>query len=145
MSDDALEVSVHIAATPQTVFGFFTDPAKYTQWMGTSAQFEPECGGTYRVHMREGVEAQGEFLEVEPPSRVVVSWGWVGDPLVPPGSSKVEVTLRPDDGGTLVTLRHHGLPSVEQRDHHRQGWEVYLTRLATRVSGGDPGPDPNAG
>jgi hypothetical protein len=31
-----------------------------------------------------------------------------------------------------------------QREHHRDGWRVYLDRLATRATGGDPGPDPNA-
>jgi uncharacterized protein YndB with AHSA1/START domain len=145
MSDDVLEVSVHIAATPETVFGFFTDPGKYAEWMGSSAHLEPEPGGIYRVHMREGVEALGEFLEVEPAGRVVFSWGWAGDPVVPPGSSRVEVTFRAEAGGTLVTLRHRGLPSAEQRAHHRAGWAAYLDRLAARATGRDPGPDPNAG
>jgi hypothetical protein len=41
-------------------------------------------------------------------------------------------------------LRHHDLPDDEQRLHHTAGWEMYLGRLVVRLSGGDPGPDPNA-
>jgi len=53
------------------------------------------------------------------------------------------VTLEAVDGGTRVVLRHHDLPDDEQRENHRKGWTLYLDRLTTRVTGGDPGPDPN--
>lgn len=143
-SPDVLEVTVHIAAAPETVFPYFTDPSRYVQWMGTSAILEPAPGGCYRVRMRDGVETRGEFVEVDPPHRVVFTWGWTHDEAVPPGSTRVEVTLREEDGGTRVILRHHGLPDDAQRAHHRRGWDVYLGRLDVRATGGDPGPDPNA-
>ena len=138
-----LEVSVHVAAPPQTVFAYFTDPARYVQWMGNHATLEPVPGGTYRVRMRDGVEAAGEFVEVDPPHRLVFTWGWTHDHAVAPGSTRVVVTLEEEDGGTRVVLRHHDLPDDGQRDHHRKGWEAYLERLSVRVPGGDPGPDPN--
>ena len=72
------------------------------------------------------------------------TWGWTQGPPVPPGSSRVDVTLEPEEGGTRVVLRHHGLPDDDQRRHHAGGWQMYLSRLATRVTGGDPGNDPNA-
>jgi uncharacterized protein YndB with AHSA1/START domain len=86
--------------------------------------------------------AQGEYIEVVPNSRVVFSWGWEGDgsPL-PPGASTVEVTLEPDGEGTIVRLRHLGLPG-DQRDAHSEGWDHYLARLVVAGAGGDPGPDP---
>ena len=139
-----LEVSVHIEATPDTVFAFFTDPTKYVQWMGTSAQITPTPGGEYRVHMRDGVETSGEFVEIDPPKRLVFTWGWAHDAAVPPGSTRVEVTFEPDETGTRVVLRHHDLPSAEQIEHHREGWALYLDRLALSATGRSPGPDPNA-
>ncbi len=140
---DVLEVSVHIAALPETVFPYFTDPARYVQWMGTQAELEPHPGGVYRVTMRGGVQASGEFLEVDPPRRLVFSWGWNHDHAVAPGSTRVEVILTAEDGGTRVVLRHEGLSDAEQRTHHRGGWDLYLGRLSLSATGLDPGSDPN--
>jgi uncharacterized protein YndB with AHSA1/START domain len=141
---DPVEVSIHIAARPETVFEYFIDPARYVQWMGTQASLEPVPGGRYQVTMRDGVEAAGEFVEVDPPHRIEFTWGWTRDPVVAPGTTRVVITLIEEDGGTRVVLRHHGLPDDAQRDHHRKGWERYLSRLAVGTTGGDPGPDPNA-
>jgi hypothetical protein len=56
----------------------------------------------------------------------------------------VVVTLEENAGGTLVTVRHHDLPTDELREGHRVAWQTYLNRLAVRIAGGDPGPDPHA-
>jgi uncharacterized protein YndB with AHSA1/START domain len=141
--DDVVEVSVYIAARPETVFPYFTDPGRYVQWMGRDAMLQPVPGGTYHVVMQDGVEAAGEFVEIDPPHRVVFTWGWTHDPAVPPGTTRVVVTLHAEQDGTRVVLRHHDLPDDGQRDHHRKGWELYLSRLQLRGRGGDPGPDPN--
>ena len=138
-----LEVSMHIAALPETVFPYFTDPARYVSWMGSRAELDPRPGGIYRVVMGNGVEASGEFLEVDPPRRLVFTWGWSHDQAVPPGSTRVEVTLTEEDGGTRVLLRHAGLPDTSQESHHRAGWEIYLGRLSLTATDRAPGPDPN--
>jgi uncharacterized protein YndB with AHSA1/START domain len=140
---EVLEVSIHVEATRETVFPYFTDPVRYAQWMGTDVVLDAVPGGTYRVRMREGLEASGTFVEVDAPNRLVFTWGWVGEPSLPPGSSRVEVTLNQEHGGTRVVLRHHGLPSADQRDHHRSGWDMYLARLGEVIAGGEPGRDPN--
>jgi len=126
MADDGVvEVSVYIAARPETVFPYFTDPGRYVQWMGRDAMLQPVPGGSYRVFMQHGVEAAGEFLEIDPPRRVVFTWGWTHDPAVPPGTTRVVVTLHAEQDGTRVVLRHHDLPDDGQRDHHHKGWELY--------------------
>lgn len=140
---EVVEVSIYVGAPPDIVFSYFTDPVRYTEWMGSSAKLEPTPGGIYRVSMRDGVEVVGEFLEVDPPRLVVFTWGWSRDPVVAPGSTRVVVTLDPEGAGTRVLLRHHDLPDDAQRAHHRGGWEMYLNRLGLRIAGTDPGPDPN--
>ena len=107
--------------------------------MGIDAALDPVPGGEYRVGMRGGVQASGVFLEIDPPRRVVFTWGWTGDHRVPPGTTRVVVTLSAADCGTLVVLRNHGLPNDEQRTQHRGGWLLYLGRLHIRAAGGDPG------
>ena len=144
MNASPLEVTTHIAAPPEQVWPYLTDPARYALWMGTDVTLSPTPGGLYKVHMREGIEAEGEFVEIDPPHRLVFTWGWHDNPVVPPGSTSVEVTLEATEDGTLVRLTHHGLPDPESVAHHRQGWETYLPRLAVVATGGDPGTDPNA-
>ena len=146
--DEAVEREVRIAARPETVFEFLVDPEKQVLWMGRRAELDARPGGIYRVEINDQAVARGEFVEIVPPSKVLMSFGWEGQQAaqgehgVPPGSSRVEVTLEPDGDGTLVRLRHYDLPE-QARDMHGQGWELYLGRLATAASGGDPGPDPN--
>lgn len=86
----------------------------------------------------------GEYLEVEPPRRVVFTWGWDReDTSIPPGTTTVEITLTSSDGGTRLRLVHRGLPD-DVRKEHDEGWAHYLARLAIAGAGDDPGPDPLA-
>jgi uncharacterized protein YndB with AHSA1/START domain len=141
---EAIVREVRIDASPETVFDFFTDPAKMVRWKGVTATLDPRPGGVYRVQMNEQAVALGEYVEVDPPNRVVFTWGWAGDDaLTPPGSSTVEVTFTPDGDGTLVRLVHTGLPSPESAEAHGHGWDQYMPRLAIAAAGGDAGADPN--
>ena len=90
--------------------------------------------------MPSGDRVRGEYLTVEPPTRVVFTWGFEGSSDLPPGASTVEITLRADGDGTIVRLRHERLPSDESRQQHAIGWQHYLERLALVASGTDPRP-----
>jgi uncharacterized protein YndB with AHSA1/START domain len=139
----AIEREISIAASPETVWGFLVDPMKATRWMGQEAFFDPRPGGEYRVQVVNET-AVGEFVELDPPRRMVFTWGW--DPGmvvgVPPGSSTVEIDLLPEGDGTMVRFRHSGLPNEEAVQRHGHGWDHYLPRLQTAAQGGDPGRDP---
>jgi uncharacterized protein YndB with AHSA1/START domain len=162
----ALEYEIEVAASPQTVFAFFTDPAKMVRWMGTQATLDPRPGGICRIEFQP-LEAKvddfrallgapelpgrrgdlrgvmtGEFLEVEPHRRIVLTWGWELEVLaVPPQSSAVEISFDRDGEGTIVRLVHRRLPAVAE-SFHRAGWEHFLPRLSVAAGGGDPGRDP---
>jgi uncharacterized protein YndB with AHSA1/START domain len=146
---DVVEREVRIAARPETVFAFFIDSEKMILWKGRRAELDARPGGVYRVEINDQAIARGEYVEIDPPRRVVFTWGWEGQEqgqgphAVAPGSSRVEITLEPDGDGTLVRLRHLDLPQ-ESREIHGQGWDLYLGRLAIAAAGGDPGPDPTA-
>ena len=123
-----LELETRVDAPPEVVFTFLVDPELYVRWQGSEAELDPRPGGRFRVVI-EGNVALGQYVEVHPPHRVVVSWGWEGNPDVPPGSSTVEFTLEADGDGTLLRVRHTGLPE-EAIEMHRQGWEQYLAALS---------------
>jgi uncharacterized protein YndB with AHSA1/START domain len=134
---------ITIAASPETVWGFLVEPDKATRWMGIKASLEARPGGVYRVEVIPGQTAIGEFVEVDPPHRVVFTWGWErgGESSVPPGSTTVEIELVPDGDRTILRFTHRDLPSAEAVRAHAHGWDHYLGRLATAAPGGDPGPD----
>jgi uncharacterized protein YndB with AHSA1/START domain len=132
---------VHVDATPDVVFAFFTEPSKLTRWLAAEATLDPRQGGVcHQVHVSDDGTAsryqmRGEFLEVSPPGRVVFTWGFT-DPAVgvPPGSSVVEVTLTGEARGTRVRLVHRDLPASEL-DSHEKGWTTLLDVLTTVVAG----------
>jgi uncharacterized protein YndB with AHSA1/START domain len=131
-----------VKASPQTVFGFLTDPDKWVRWQGTRAELDPRPGGIYRVHVRAGVTASGQFVEVEPYRRVVFTWGFeIPDHPIPPGSTLVQIDLIPDGDNTLIRLTQDHVPPVGVIPV-RRGWDDYLDRLQIVAGGGDPGPDP---
>ena len=139
-----IERELRIDANPETVFEFFTNPEKMVRWKGRAATLDPRPGGVYRIEMNAETIVAGEYVEVDPPHRVVFTWGWEGGyASTPPGSSTVEITLTPDGDGTLVRLVHSGLPNAESVAAHADGWDMYLGRLSTAAAGGDAGPDPN--
>jgi uncharacterized protein YndB with AHSA1/START domain len=142
---EVLEREVRIDASPETVFEFFVDPEKMVRWKGRKAELDPRPGGMYRVEISDQAVARGEYVSIEPPDRVVFTWGWEGQESGPhavaPGSSRVEISLEPDGDGTIVRLRHFDLPEGSL-EIHGQGWDLYLGRLAVVAAGGDPGPDP---
>jgi uncharacterized protein YndB with AHSA1/START domain len=130
-TSDRVECEVRVEASPETVFEFFTDPAKAVLWMGQQATLDPRPGGVYRVEMDEQYVVIGEYVEVDPPNRVVFTWGWQGDlEMMPPGSSTVEITLVPDGDATLVRVVHRDIPTPEAAQSHRGGWERFLPQLA---------------
>jgi uncharacterized protein YndB with AHSA1/START domain len=131
-----------IEASPETVFEFFVDPIKMRRWMGGHTTLDAQTGGIFAVDNGDN-HARGTFLVVEPPERVVFTWGWEGSEVVPPGSSTVTVILEPRGQGTLVRLAHSDLPAGEDV-RHAEGWAHYLDRLSKAAVGLDPGPDPYA-
>ena len=72
-------------------------------------------------------------MAVEPPHRVVFTWGIPQDDTLPPGSSTVEVVLVADGGDTIVNLTHSDLPP-DREASHREGWERCLGVLAAAAS-----------
>jgi len=134
--------AIEIDAPPEIVFAHLVTSEGMVTWMGQHAELDPTPGGLFAVDIN-GAAIRGTFLEVDPPRRVVVTWGVVGDSAIPMGSSRVEFTLVPHAGGTRLELLHAQLP-VSEAEMHARGWEHFLARLRVAAPGGNPGPDPFA-
>jgi uncharacterized protein YndB with AHSA1/START domain len=140
IDEDLIELERRVAAPPAVVFRHLTDASLWVRWQGVAAEIEPRPGGRFRVAMPGGPTAEGAFVAVEPDRRVVFTWGWDGDPTMPPGHSTVEIVLVPDGDGTIVRLVHSGIPR-ESVPIHRVGWDRYLPRLVEASEGRTPPPD----
>ncbi len=140
MATDPYTHSVHIAAEPREVFEYFTSAEQIVRWMGDYAVLDPRPGGEFTLDIN-GVPVRGRYLEIEPPHRLLISWGHAGSSRLPPEASTVEITLTPDGGGTTVRIAHQSLPEPDA-PQHAIGWSHFLGRLSVAAAGGDPGADP---
>jgi uncharacterized protein YndB with AHSA1/START domain len=142
----AVEREIEIAASPETVWRFLSDPERARSWWGVRVELDLVAGGRYRVEVVPGRVVSGAFVEIDPPRRLVYTFGWEegsGIPgAVPPGSTRVEIDLISEGAGTRLRLVHRDLPGPESAASHTRGWVHYLGRLAVAAAGGDPGPDP---
>ena len=129
----ALERTIVIRATPEIVFRFFTDAARWAAWWGVGSSIEARRGGRVLIRYPDGTEAVGEVEEVVPPERIVFTYGYVTGRPIPPGASRVTIRLAAHAEGTRLYLRHE-FPDEASRDHHIQGWRYQLSLFANLVA-----------
>jgi uncharacterized protein YndB with AHSA1/START domain len=124
---DPINASVVIDAEPDEIFEYFLRADAIVEWMGERASLDPRPGGEFSVDV-QGTAVRGRYIEIEPPRRLLISWGFEGSRSLPPGASTVEVRLTAEDGGTRVEIVHRGLPAPEAVEHGT-GWRYYLNCL----------------
>ena len=139
----SLTLVKRVRASPSTVFEAMTTAEGIANWWGPDdgpvliAESDPREGGHYRVRFRilDGSEheSSGEFLELNPPSRIVMSWRWT-EGGADPGESRVEIILRPVPEGAEITFTHARLRDEESRSSHEGGWTGALDKLAAYLA-----------
>src|SRR2546423_9534905 len=115
----AIAREISIDAPPEIVFSYFTDPAKHRLWQGSEVELDPRPGGALRISFVPGYVAVGTYLEVEPPTRLVYTWGWAeeGSAVPPPRARTGGGTFEPPRPAPLLRLPHSGLPGEQCRFH----------------------------
>ena len=76
----------------------------------------------------------GNYVVVDPPSRLVFTWRWHGEPE----QTLVTLRLAPAATGTELTLIHEGFADDATRDDHVKGWSDCLDRLPDWLQRVDP-------
>jgi uncharacterized protein YndB with AHSA1/START domain len=132
--DFSLERVVVIRARRETVFRFFTDSGRFAAWWGAGSSVDPRPGGAVRIRYPNAVEALGEVVELKAPERFVFTYGYA-DPSkgVPPGGSRVTVTLESVAEGTRLRLVHD-LADAKSREAHQPGWPYQLAVFSNVVA-----------
>ncbi|HWC95793.1 MAG TPA: SRPBCC domain-containing protein, partial [Candidatus Sulfopaludibacter sp.] len=129
----SLERTVVIRATPETVFRFFTDSARWASWWGAGSTIDAARGGKVYIRHGNGIESLGEVVEVRAPEEIVFTYGFASGKPIPPGSSLVTIRLEPDPNGTRLRLRHD-FADAGTRDEHVQGWRFQLSLFGNAVA-----------
>ena len=100
----------------------------------TSMDVLPKVGGHYRLIMETpdfSGRNDGEFLLVEPNSRVTYTWEWNADGEV----STIDVRFTASGKGTRIDLVHRGFRRQESVSNHDSGWDSYIDGFTRYLSG----------
>lgn len=132
----SLTLKRHLNATPEKVYDAWTDAEKIARWFGPGeikvlhAEADARIGGAFRILMQspdgEEHDVSGAYREAVPNERLVFTWAWRS---TPERESLVTVSIKPDGGGTLLTVTHEQFFDETARDHHREGWTGCLDKL----------------
>jgi uncharacterized protein YndB with AHSA1/START domain len=134
-----------IAARPSIVFEAMTTAEGIAAWWGPDdlpvvhVEIDARVGGAYRVHFRtmdgREHEACGEYLQLVPPHRIVMSWryNFGGEPDEHGRTSRIEIDIAPMGDGTELTFKHSGLWTEASEKSHTWGWTGSLDKLVRHV------------
>lgn len=133
-----LEIRRTFAASAEQVFAALRDPELLREWATPdehrteSVEMDFREGGSYRRRIRfpdgSAHVLRGEYLEIEPPRRLVYTYRWETIPDAP--DTLVEMDLVERGSETEVRLVHSGFETGESADDHRAGWKSCLDQLA---------------
>jgi uncharacterized protein YndB with AHSA1/START domain len=137
-----LDLACVLHAARARVFRALIDPRELPRWWGphgfTTPEMErdPVVGGRYRLTMQppEGgaFHLSGQFLEIDPPRRLVFTFRW--DEPDPDDRETVAVLALDDDGeATRLSLSQGEFATEARLDLHRAGWADSLERLRALV------------
>jgi uncharacterized protein YndB with AHSA1/START domain len=130
-----ITATIDIAAPPERVFRALTSEEIVDWWVRPGVFDTRTWTGDVRVGGRwraSGLSRGqpyilgGEYLEVDPPRKLVHTWHLTGLDKRP---TTVTFTLEQVAGGTRLTLLHSGFSSPDRCTNNRVGWESSLRQL----------------
>ena len=134
MTDTILKKTIYLKATPQNVWEYLTSPEKLAIWFHKPGAALVE--GEYEMFGTESGNRLmwGKVLVAEPFSRLEYTFS-----IAPMGdrTSTVKWTLAEVAGGTMLSLRHEGLPQGADAFGLAlaldKGWDDHLGRLRVSI------------
>jgi uncharacterized protein YndB with AHSA1/START domain len=143
LSNGSILATVEIAASPERVFQALASREIIDWWVRPGVfdtrewTADVRVGGRWRasgIGRGRPYSLEGEFVEIDPPRKLVHTWHPVGSPDPP---SVVSYVLEPAGSGTRLTLRHTGMTSRDASAANAMGWETSLARLAEKLTHAD--------
>ena len=111
------------------VYTAFTNATALCEWLCNIAQADAHEGGRLYLWWNSGYYVSGEFVRLKPGEKIVFSWHGRNEP----GSSLVQVTLKPKKQLTEVHLDHtlpdRGEEWVQVAKEFKRSWNASLENL----------------
>lgn len=98
-----------IRAPPARTFDAITRPEMLVRWLADRAELSPRKGGNYLLAWTDGPTHTGKVVEFEPGRRIALAWSWPGIAL---RGTVFRLSVKPEDGGSLLTIEHSGFPKL---------------------------------
>lgn len=149
LAEGLVLATVEISAPPGRVFRALAS-AEIVSWWVRRGVFDTrqwsgavQAGGAWQsagLVMGRPYSLHGEYLQVDPPGRLVHTYQRGDVPGDPP--TTVSYSLEAVGGGTRITLRHSGFASREVCMNNCLGWEASLAELAALLAPSATGDAP---
>jgi uncharacterized protein YndB with AHSA1/START domain len=134
----ALDLRCVLDAPGERIYRAVTEPAELAKWWGPHGSTTPEIelnlsvGGSYRITMQppkgDSFHLAGEFLEIDPPRRLVYTFRWE-EPDPDDRETVVLLRLDADGDATAVTLAQGDFATEARLALHRSGWTDSFEKL----------------
>lgn len=133
-----LNLEYTLDAPPEEVFRMLTESTELVKWWGPHGFTIPEAelnlteGGRYRFRMAppdgEPFHLSGEFLEIDPPWRLVYTFRWE-EPAPDDRETVADLALGSTGEATRLALSQGPFLTEERRELHRNGWTESFEKL----------------
>jgi uncharacterized protein YndB with AHSA1/START domain len=142
-SGHVVRIERTFAASAEDVFDAWTNPEVMRRWFHCApdwdtleAEVDLRVGGKIRVVMRKPdgteVEAQGEYMLIDRPHRLVMTWTFDDDPS---NEQLIELSFSQSEGSTTVLMVNSGISTDERRNAQDWGWHGCLDELDRVLAG----------
>jgi activator of HSP90 ATPase len=125
------ELSIILPASAEKLYSAWLTSEGHALMTGSPARVDGRIGGEFSAW--DGY-IFGRTLELQPPRRILQAWRTTEFPDHAP-DSRLEILLKPAEGGTRLTLIHTEIPEGQQ-ESYRQGWQdFYFTPMRIYFAG----------
>jgi uncharacterized protein YndB with AHSA1/START domain len=139
-----LRIERTFSARRERVYAAWTEGALLREWSCPEgltigeAWNDLRVGGRFLLEMHEPDSdtkhvATGRYLELDPPSRIVMTHGWLHEGEEPEAvderATHISVTFLDEGDRTRMVFVQRGFPSDASRDGHDEGWKSSFRQL----------------
>lgn len=138
MEEHKLELKRRYKVSAERLFEVWTKAEMLKEWFCPESMTVPEAevdlkvGGKFKITMRSkdgnDYTATGEYIEIDKPNKIVMSWKWEND-MFKDESTILSAKFKEMGEETELKLTHTKLSSEKSVESHTDGWVSAMDHL----------------